>query len=335
MGSASTMTTTGGSVVHQARFLPFGGSRTWGSAPTTAWLDRGYTGHLHNDGVGLIYMNARYYVPSLGRFASADTIVPDPTNPQQFNRFSYTLNNPLNYKDFSGHDPWWCSDASCIAKHTYNTPSWWNDSGRYYIEGYSHFDKKHILRGYDHATSILNKIANAVSSGGGLIDIPRKKKGDSVVNQLAWIYPQLAPEEQKQVALALSLEIEVKFEAWQGSHLLEQISSFAPEDLPSVYIGAWAAVNGYDENDIPSILQALGQPYPDRETVGAYYMGWYEDGSGGYSYGFIKNYKHTPVVEASTGRRIPPRKIWINRTWPLWLDTGLVPPQSGKYETIN
>jgi RHS repeat-associated protein len=31
--------------------------------------------------LGLIYMNARYYVPSLGRFASADTLVPDPTNP--------------------------------------------------------------------------------------------------------------------------------------------------------------------------------------------------------------------------------------------------------------
>jgi RHS repeat-associated protein len=97
------MTTTGGSVVHQARFLPFGGPRTWGSAPTTAWLDRGYTGHLHNDEVGLIYMNARYYVPSLGRFASADTIVPDPTNPQQFNRFSYVLNNPLRFTDPTGH----------------------------------------------------------------------------------------------------------------------------------------------------------------------------------------------------------------------------------------
>ncbi|MDA0241961.1 MAG: lipid II-degrading bacteriocin [Chloroflexi bacterium] len=66
-------------------------------------MDRGYTGRLHNDGVGLIYMNARYYVPSLGRFASADTLVPDPTNPQQFNRFSYTLNNPIRFTDPTGH----------------------------------------------------------------------------------------------------------------------------------------------------------------------------------------------------------------------------------------
>ena len=67
---------------------------------------RGYTGHLHNDEVGLIYMNARYYVPSLGRFASADTIVPDMAHPQSFNRYSYVQNNPLYYTDPSGHFPW-------------------------------------------------------------------------------------------------------------------------------------------------------------------------------------------------------------------------------------
>ena len=97
------MTTTGGQVVHQARFLPFGGGRSWDEIDTTAWLDRGYTGHLHNDEIGLIYMNARYYVPSIGRFASADTIVPDPTNPQQFNRYAYVLNNPLRFTDPTGH----------------------------------------------------------------------------------------------------------------------------------------------------------------------------------------------------------------------------------------
>ena len=52
---------------------------------------------------GLIYMNARFYVPTLNRFASADTIVPDPANPQSFNRYSYVRNSPLNFLDPSGH----------------------------------------------------------------------------------------------------------------------------------------------------------------------------------------------------------------------------------------
>ena len=48
-------------------------------------------------------MNARFYLGSIGRFASADTIVPDLANPQAFNRYSYTINNPLKYTDPGGH----------------------------------------------------------------------------------------------------------------------------------------------------------------------------------------------------------------------------------------
>jgi len=55
----------------------------------------------HN--LGLIYMNARYYMPEIGRFISPDTIVPEPGNPQSFNRYAYALNNPIKYNDPSGH----------------------------------------------------------------------------------------------------------------------------------------------------------------------------------------------------------------------------------------
>ena len=47
---------------------------------------------------------ARYYDATIGRFISADTIVPQPFNPQSLNRYSYCLNNPLKYIDPSGHD---------------------------------------------------------------------------------------------------------------------------------------------------------------------------------------------------------------------------------------
>jgi len=46
---------------------------------------------------------ARFYDPLLGRFISADTVVPGAGNPQALNRYAYVLNNPLRYTDPSGH----------------------------------------------------------------------------------------------------------------------------------------------------------------------------------------------------------------------------------------
>jgi len=46
---------------------------------------------------------ARFYDPALGRFISADTVVPNPGNPQALNRYSYCYNNPLRYVDPTGH----------------------------------------------------------------------------------------------------------------------------------------------------------------------------------------------------------------------------------------
>jgi hypothetical protein len=48
-------------------------------------------------------MGARFYDPALGRWLSADTLVPEPGNPQAFNRFSYVGGNPLRYIDPTGH----------------------------------------------------------------------------------------------------------------------------------------------------------------------------------------------------------------------------------------
>ena len=47
---------------------------------------------------------------TLNRFASADTIVPNPANPQSYNRYSYVENNPINFNDPSGH----CKPGQCL-----------------------------------------------------------------------------------------------------------------------------------------------------------------------------------------------------------------------------
>ena len=54
----------------------------------------------------IINMNGRLYDPVLGRFFSPDNYVQMPDNSQNFNRYSYCLNNPLKYTDPSGELAW-------------------------------------------------------------------------------------------------------------------------------------------------------------------------------------------------------------------------------------
>ena len=54
-------------------------------------------------GLDIYHYGARFYSPKLGRFLSADTIVPGAANPQAYNRYSYVLGNPLRYTDPTGH----------------------------------------------------------------------------------------------------------------------------------------------------------------------------------------------------------------------------------------
>jgi len=51
----------------------------------------------------LLDYGARRYDPQIGRFISPDTIIPDPGNPQSFNRYAYVNNNPQRYTDPSGY----------------------------------------------------------------------------------------------------------------------------------------------------------------------------------------------------------------------------------------
>lgn len=111
LGSNMMVTATNHAVVERLAYEPFG-KRRYVSGVTdakgalvAASTDRGYTEHEHMDEVGLINMNGRVYDPALGRFMSADSIVPNPSFTQDYNRYAYVLNNPLRYTDPTGHDP--------------------------------------------------------------------------------------------------------------------------------------------------------------------------------------------------------------------------------------
>jgi RHS repeat-associated protein len=97
-----------GAVVARQWYEPFGKVRgSTGTLPT----DITFTGQ-RSDATGLYFFQARYYSGTLGRFVSADSIVPGAGNPQAFNRYAYSLSNPLKYIDPTGH----ASIPSCAGK---------------------------------------------------------------------------------------------------------------------------------------------------------------------------------------------------------------------------
>lgn len=62
-----------------------------------------YTGKEYDIGPELYYYGARYYNPENYAFTQPDTIIPNVYNPQNLNRYSYCLNNPMTYTDPDGH----------------------------------------------------------------------------------------------------------------------------------------------------------------------------------------------------------------------------------------
>ncbi len=70
---------------------------------TTEETNRGYTGHEMLDEVGIVHMNGRLYDAELGRILSTDPAVQEPYNSQNYNRYTYVLNNPVSYTDPSGY----------------------------------------------------------------------------------------------------------------------------------------------------------------------------------------------------------------------------------------
>jgi RHS repeat-associated protein len=82
---------------------PFGNIQIDWSDNVNHGTDRGYTGHEHLDDVGVIHMNGRIFDPTIARFMQGDPFIQDPSNLQNYNRYTYCYNNPLTCTDPSGY----------------------------------------------------------------------------------------------------------------------------------------------------------------------------------------------------------------------------------------
>ncbi|GAB1472091.1 hypothetical protein MASR2M66_29690 [Chloroflexota bacterium] len=99
LGSTSIVTDANGAIVSETKYKAWGEVRSeLGTSPSNYT----YTGqYSYASDFGLLFYNARWVDPSLGRFAQADTIVPPGV--QGYDRYAYVANNPLRYIDPTGH----------------------------------------------------------------------------------------------------------------------------------------------------------------------------------------------------------------------------------------
>ncbi len=96
VGTIVASTDSSGAVVDRWDYSAFGAVL---SGPVTNGA-RGFTGH-RQDATGLVYMNARYYDPELGRFISPDPTI-DGDRSVGLNRYAYVANNPVDSSDPTG-----------------------------------------------------------------------------------------------------------------------------------------------------------------------------------------------------------------------------------------
>jgi RHS repeat-associated protein len=125
--SIAALVSSSGSLDVGESFTPYGIRRipsTWSGAAssqdlaTIAGLTRqGYTFQTAlGQSMGFNHMNGRVEDAITGQFLSPDPNIPDPTNTQDYDRYSYVSNNPLSFVDPSGF-------SSCVYAGPENGPS--------------------------------------------------------------------------------------------------------------------------------------------------------------------------------------------------------------------
>jgi RHS repeat-associated protein len=111
LGSASITTNADGDKTSEVHYTPWGEVLDAWSASASLPIEYTFTGQASymddpitsetTEGFGLMFFNARWMDPQLGRFAQADTIIPPGV--QGYDHYAYGNNNPIKYTDPTGH----------------------------------------------------------------------------------------------------------------------------------------------------------------------------------------------------------------------------------------
>jgi RHS repeat-associated protein len=110
LGSTNVVTDSGGLIAENLQYYPYGALRTDTDESGFSGVPKKYIGGMLDSNDSMNYLGARYENSSRGQFTSEDPVfLSNPAdqsiaNPQSLNSYSYSLNNPIAYKDPTGRD---------------------------------------------------------------------------------------------------------------------------------------------------------------------------------------------------------------------------------------
>lgn len=158
IGSSTVMTDASGTEKEKTRYMPFGGQRGFTGITTTEYK---FTDQELDGETGLYNYDARLYDPILGRFVSADSLVPKVFDSISYNLYAYCANNPMKYVDPSGH----YADAYSDTQVEMDA---FNEAYEGFYEGYGGYDS--FWEPYDKAWGDLEE-AKEDAKTRGIIDL--------------------------------------------------------------------------------------------------------------------------------------------------------------------
>jgi RHS repeat-associated protein len=181
LGSTSLTTDSSGARVSELRYTPFGEIRSsWIANPSTTppytLIRYTFTGQYSymddpapsaSQGFGLMFYVSRWYDPSLGRFAQADSIIPPGV--QGLDRYVYVNNNPVRYNDPSGHkictDDGYCGSISDTSYQKYIYSNAIKDVYKWNLKGNWSLDE---LKTIYQTGRDIEQYVDSVTGGNGL-----------------------------------------------------------------------------------------------------------------------------------------------------------------------
>jgi len=183
------ITDKSGNVIYRRDFMPFGEELSEGvgtrsttlkyAASGTDGVRKRFTGYEKDAETDLDFAEARMYQNKHGRFTAVDPLMASasPGDPQTYNRYSYTGNNPINRTDPAGLK--WCrEDATGNAKFT--------GEGTAFDKGWTGFDdqERRVSNGGNFNGTYLATGQIAFFNSNGSIELREKpSESDQVERQ--------------------------------------------------------------------------------------------------------------------------------------------------------